>query len=132
MRHPFTRRNNAVAMAGFALLGVAAVLAIDDSHTGTLTFLTVTAVQGWTFTVFYGVASTWRATAAARALFWIVLTYAAAATHILITKWTGYRPPWADDLRQILYLGLALAAANLMLTTVRLVLDGRRASDHAR
>lgn len=127
MRHPFTRRNNAGAMAIFALIGLVTVLSIDNARTGTYIFLTVTTVQAWSFTLFYGFASTWRATAAARALFWIVFAYALVTTHILITALTGYRPDWADDLRQFLYLGLALAAMNLILTTLRLVLSGRSA-----
>lgn len=127
MRHPFTRRNNAGAMAIFALIGLVTVLSIDNARTGTYIFLIVTTVQAWSFTLFYGFVSTWRATAAARALFWIEFAYALVSTHILITTLTGYRPDWADDLRQFLYLGLALAAMNLILTTLRLVLSGRSA-----
>lgn len=127
MRHPFTRRNNAVALVTIALLGLVTVLSVDNARTGTYVFLTVTTVQAWSFTLFYGFVSTWRATAAARALFWIVLTYALVTTHVLITALTRYRPDWSDDLRQFLYLGLALAGMNLILTTLRLVLSGRPA-----
>jgi len=127
MRHPFTRRNNAGALAIFALIGLTAAVLVDDARTGTYIFLGVTAAQAWCFTLFYGLASTWRATAAARALFWIVLAYALLSTHLLVTVTTGFRPPWNQGVRQVLYFGLALAAMNLILTTLRLVLDGRRA-----
>lgn len=135
MRHPFTRRNNAVATAIFALLGVAAALMIKDARVGTMIFLGVTAFQSWTFTLFYGFASTWRQTAAARALFYVVFAYALLSTHILLGYWYSLhvkpRPEWLDTQRQFLYLGLALAGFNLTMTTFRLVLDGRRSTRRA-
>lgn len=127
MSHPFTRRNNAVALATFALIGLVTAVLINDSKTGTYVFLAVTAVQAWTFTLFFGLVSTWRVTAAARALFWIILAYALLSSHLLVTILADYRPAWNQGMRQLLYLGLALAAMNLILTTLRLVLDGRRA-----
>lgn len=135
MRHPFTRRNNAVATAVFALIGVAAAWLVKDARVGTYIFLTVTTVQAWSFTLFYGFASTWRSTAAARALFYVVFAYALLSTDILVGYWytvsSQTRPGWLDTQRQFLYLGLALAGFNLTMTTFRLVLDGRRSTRRA-
>ncbi|MGH2360475.1 MAG: putative phage holin [bacterium] len=127
MKHPFTRRNSAVFLAIFTLIGILTALFVRDPRSGTYVFLGVTAAEAWTFTLFYGLASTWRVTAAARALFWIVFSYALLSTHLLVTVLFHFRPTWNQSVRQFLYLGLALAGMNSILTTLRLVLDSRSA-----
>lgn len=123
----FTRRNNLILFAAAAILGTVAVLFVDSADTANRVLLFITAVQGWAFTVFYGLASTWRTTAASRALFWIVLTYSLLATHVLASVLWSVKVEWFSGVRPFLWLGLALAGFNLLLTAIRLVLEGRDA-----
>lgn len=116
-----TRGGNRIAAGVFTIFGIVAALLIDDQRTGTFLFLFVTALESWTFTVIFGWASAWRQSDPTRALFWIVFAYAALATHQLTTGWLGWRYWWTDDLRQLLYLGLALTGLNLTLTMLRVL-----------
>lgn len=117
----FTRRVNAALLLAMTVVGLALVVLVRDPWTGTLIFLDVTAVQGWIFTAFYGLASTWRTTAAGRALFWIILTYTLIATQVVIAHVFRIDAEWFEDVRQVLYLALSVSGLNLLLTMVRLV-----------
>lgn len=122
-RRVISRRANQVVLSVMTVVGLILVWAIHDARLGTYLFLAFTAIQGWLFTGIYGTKSTWRATAASRALFWIIFTYTLVATQILVTGLLHYKPEWMDDVRQLLYMGLTLAGLNLLLTMVRLVAE---------
>lgn len=108
-------RINSVA----TLVGILVAIAIDTPRTGTIVFLAVTALESGAFTLLYGLRSDWRQAPAARAVFWAVFAYfAVAAQLITMYLWTN-RFWWTDDLRELLYLGLALAGLNLVLVLGR-------------
>ena len=120
-----TRRGNLIINSLAALVGFTLVIAIDASRTGTTIFLAVTALESGVFSLIYGLRSDWRGEPAARAVFWTVLAYFALATHLLTLYIWPARFWWTDDLRELLYLGLAVAGLNLVLTLPRVL--GRRA-----
>lgn len=97
---------------------------MDSPRTGTIVFLSVTALESGAFSLIYGLRSDWRKEPAARAVFWSVLAYFAVAAHLLTMYVSPRRFWWTDDLRELLYLGLAVAGLNLVLTVIRLL--GRR------
>lgn len=119
-----TRRGNTVVNTVAALIGIALVIGIDAPRTGTIVFLCVTALESGVFSLIYGLRSDWRQEPAARAVFWAVLAYFAIATHLITMYVWPQRWWWTDDLRELLYLGLAIAGLNLVLTLVRVL--GRR------
>jgi len=124
----FTSTRGAHIINTFALaVGIILVIAVDTPRVGTIVFLAVTTVESGLFTLIYGVKSTWRREPASRAVFWAVLAYFGVAAHLLtLYIWTA-RFWWSDDLRELLYLGLAIAGLNLVLTVVR-VLRGEPAA----
>lgn len=119
-----TRTGNRAANAVAALVGIILVITVDSSRTGTIVFLFVTALESGAFSLIYGLRSDWRKEPAARAVFWAVLAYFGLAAHLLTLYIWPRRFWWTDDLRELLYLGLAVAGLNLVLTVVRVL--GRR------
>jgi hypothetical protein len=119
-----TRTGNRAANTVAALVGIILVITVDSTRTGTIVFLAVTALESGAFSLIYGLRSDWRKEPAARAVFWAVLAYFGVAAHLLTMYIWPRRFWWTDDLRELLYLGLAVAGLNLVLTVVRLL--GRR------
>lgn len=119
-----TRTGNHVANTVAALVGIVLVILVDSPRTGTIVFLSITALESGAFSLIYGLRSDWRKEPAARAVFWAVLAYFAVAAHLLTMYVWPRRFWWTDDLRELLYLGLAVAGLNLVLTVIRLL--GRR------
>lgn len=115
------RRTALVANTFAALLGVFLVIQIDSPRTGTIVFLAVTAVESGVFSLVYGLRSAWWRADAARAIFWTVLAYFALSSLLLVGFLRPYRYAWFDDLRELLYLGLAVAGLNLVLTLARVL-----------
>lgn len=104
-----------------AAFGIALVIDVDSPRIGTIVFLAVTALESGVFTVVYGLRGDWHHEPAARAVFWAVLAYFGVAAHLLtLYIWTA-RWWWSDDLRELLYLGLAVAGLNLVLTLGRVM-----------
>lgn len=99
-----------------AVAGAFIVLLIENPRVGTIIFLGITAVESGIFTAVYGLQSSWRQVPAARAVFWVVMAYCGLATHLLTMYLFSERWWWTDDLREILYLGLAVSGLNLVLT----------------
>lgn len=104
-----------------AVIGVCLVIAIDSPRTGTIVFLAVTSFESSTFCLVYGLRSAWWREPAARAVFWAVLAYAGLSSLLLLGFLRPYRYSWFDDLRELLYLGLAIAGLNLCLTLTRVL-----------
>lgn len=116
-----TPRGTLVLNTAALLVGIILVIAVNAPRVGTIVFLAVTAVESGLFVLIYGLRSEWRREPAARAVFWIVLAYFGNAAHLLtLYGWTN-RFWWSDDLRELLYLGLAVAGLNLVLTVVRVL-----------
>lgn len=115
------RRSTYVVNILATLVGVYLVIAIDSPRTGTIIFLAVTAVESGVFSLIYGLRSAWWRTAAARAIFWVVFAYFALSSLLLVGFLRPYRYAWFDDLRELLYLGLAVAGLNLVLTLARVL-----------
>ena len=97
------------------LLGILAVILIDTPRTGTIVFLIVTTIESGVFSLVYGLRSDWRREPAARAVFWAVFAYFGVAAQLITMYIWPVRFWWTDDLRELLYLGLALAGLNLVL-----------------
>lgn len=116
-----TQRGTTVVTTVFALVGILLVISIDEPRTGTIVFLAVTALESGVFSLVYGLRSDWRREPAARAVFWTVLAYFAVALHLLTMYLWSVRFWWTDDLRELLYLGLAVAGLNLVLTLTRVL-----------
>lgn len=114
-----TRRPTMAINTCAALFGIVLVIVVDAPRTGTIVFLSVTTLESGLFSLVYGLRSDWRQEPAARAVFWTVFAYFGVAAHL----WTLYLWPqrwwWSDDLRELLYLGLAVAGLNLVLTLGR-------------
>lgn len=106
------------------LIGIGLVIAVDDPFTGTKIFLAVTALESAVFSLMYGLCSQWRRQPAARAVFWAVLAYCAVSTHFLIVNvWTALY--WqTENMRELMYLAMAVALLNLVLTLVRVLRQG--------
>lgn len=102
------------------VVGIAAMLLIEDSRTGLIVFLASTCVESGLFCLVYGLRSDWRSAAAARAVFWAVLGYFFVSAQALSIYLVG-RQPWTDDVRELLYLGLMIAGLNLVATMVDLL-----------
>lgn len=97
------------------LIGIIVVIAIDTPRTGTIVFLIVTTIESGVFSLVYGLRSDWRREPAARAVFWAVFAYFGVAAQLITMYVWPVRFWWTDDLRELLYLGLALAGLNLVL-----------------
>lgn len=110
-----TRLLNTLAVLG----GIALVIAVDSPRAGTIVFLAVTAFESGLFCLIYGLRSQWHREPAARAVFWAVLAYFGVAAHLLTMYVWSVRFWWTAPLRELLYLGLAVAGLNLVLTVVR-------------
>lgn len=119
-----TSHGNRIIIAVAGLAGLLTVTLIDSARTGTIVFLVVTAIESGVFSLIYGLRSDWRNEPAARAVFWIVLAYFGVAAHLVTMYAWPIRFWWTDDLREFLYLGLALAGLNLVLVLTRVL--GRR------
>lgn len=119
-----TAAGNRIIITLAALAGLLVAIFIDTPRTGTIVFLIVTAVESGVFSLIYGLRSDWRQAPAARAVFWAVLAYFAVAAHLVTMYVWPRRFWWTDDLRELLYLGLALAGLNLVLVLTRVL--GRR------
>lgn len=104
-----------------AVIGLVLIVLVNEPRTGTIVFLTVTTLESGVFSAGVLLRSTWWRVEAARAVFWTVLAYFGVAAHL----WTLYVWPtrwwWSDDLRELLYLGLAVAGLNLVLTLRRVL-----------
>jgi hypothetical protein len=112
-----TRTANIIA----TVVGICLVIGIDSPRTGTVVFLAVTAVESGVFSFIYGLRSAWWRTEAARAIFWVVFAYFALSTELLIGFLRPYRYAWFDDMRELLYLGFAIAGLNLVLVLARVL-----------
>ncbi|AKJ71681.1 hypothetical protein SPI1_20 [Skermania phage SPI1] len=117
-----TQRGNHWVLALFALAGLTlAVAGTRDPGAGTWRLLIVTAVESGAFVLIYGLRSSWRSEAAARAVFWLVASYfAVSAGTLALRLWP--RESWAiTGIREIGYLGLSVAFLNLLLTLIRAI-----------
>jgi hypothetical protein len=114
-----TPRGTVTLNVAVAAVGVLLAILIDSPRVGTIVFLAVTAVESGVFSLIYGFRSSWREVPAARAVFWVVLAYFGVAAHLLTLYLWETRWWWSDDLREVLYLGLAVAGLNLVLTLNR-------------
>lgn len=103
------------------LVGIYLVIAIDSPRTGTTLFLAVTCAESGIFSLVYGLRSAWWREAAARAIFWVVLAYFLLSGQLLHMYLSTHRWWWSDDLREILYMGFAIAGLNLVLTLTRVL-----------
>jgi hypothetical protein len=121
----FTSPRGTVALNTAALVvGIILVIAVESPRIGTIVFLAVTALESGLFVLIYGLRSQWHREPAARAVFWAVTAYFTIAAHLLTMYIWSVRWWWTDDLRELLYLGLAVAGLNLVLTVVRVLRQG--------
>jgi hypothetical protein len=114
-----TRKGNTVINSVFATIGLILGIVVRDARIGIIVFLAVTALESGVFSLVFGLRSSWRKSDAARAVFWAVLAYFGLAfqgltLYLIPTRWW-----WTYGLRQMLYLGLAVAGLNLVLTLTR-------------
>lgn len=116
-----TPRGTSAINAAAMVVGIYLVIAIDAPRTGTIVFLAVTSIESGIFSLIYGLRSAWWREAAARAIFWVVFAYFGLSTELLIGFLYPYRFSWFDDVRELLYLGLAVAGLNLVLTLTRVL-----------
>lgn len=114
-----TQRGTLALNTAAAIIGTLLAILVDSPRTGTVVFLAVTTLESGTFTILYGLRSDWRKVPAARAVFWVVAAYFSVAGHLLTLYLFDARWWWTDDLREVLYLGLAVAGLNLVLTLNR-------------
>lgn len=117
-----TQRGNHWLLALFALAGlVLAGARARDPGAGTWVFLIVTAAESGAFVLIYGLRSSWRSEAAARAVFWLVASYfTVSAGTLALRLWP--RESWAiTGIRELGYLALAVAFLNLLLTLIRVI-----------
>lgn len=121
-----TPQGNLAANSVFAAIGIMLVIVIDSPRTGTIVFLAITALESGTFSLVYGLRSSWRQEPAARAVFWAVFAYFSLSFLLLIGFLFPYRFDWFDDVRELLYLGLSVAGLNLVLTLMRVLGPPRR------
>lgn len=117
----FTPKGNRILNSLLAAVGFVLVITIHSPRTGTVVFLAVTAFESSTFSLVYGLRTAWWKVPAARAIFWVVLAYAALSTELLLGFLFPYRFWWFAGLRELLYLGLAVAGLNLCLTLTRVL-----------
>lgn len=116
-----TAHGNRIIITAAGIAGLLAVTLIDSARTGTIVFLTVTTIESGVFSLVYGLRSDWRRAPAGRAVFWAVLAYFGVAAQLVTLYIWPQRFWWTDDLRELLYLGLALAGLNLVLVLTRLL-----------
>lgn len=101
--------------AAVGVLFVAGVIVniLLNPPSSTIIFIGAMAAFTSIFTVSYGVRSRWRLTPAGRAQFWAYASFSTLAIWIMVGLVTG---PWQyrNEVRDWLFLGFALAAANLV------------------
>jgi hypothetical protein len=118
----FTTPRGTVALNTFAtLVGIFLVIAIQSPRTGTLLFLFVIMAETTVFSVIYGLRSNWRREPAARAVFYFILSISALTVHAATLYASTRRFWWSDDLRELLYMAMAIAGLNLVLTLGRVL-----------
>lgn len=125
-----TPRGTIVLNTLAALIGILLVIIIDSPRTGTILFLVVIMLETTVFSLIYGLRSNWRREPAARAVFYFVLSIAALTLHAVTLYSSTRRFWWSDDLRELLYMGMAVAGLNLLLTLGRLLGRGVFPSRH--
>lgn len=103
------------------LVGILLVILIDHPRTGTVLFLVVIMAETTAFSLIYGLRSNWRREPAARAVFYFILSISALTLHAVTLYASTKRFWWSDDLREILYMGMAVAGLNLLLTLTRVL-----------
>lgn len=101
-----------------ALVGVVLVVFVDDGLAADI-FLTVTTAEAWLFVILYHRHTSWRLFAEARAVMGFAFSFALLGSQIVLTLWAGDDYPLRMDIRQVLYLGLALGLMNMLLTLWR-------------
>lgn len=116
-----TRRGNTTINLVLLVVGIILVIAIKDTRSGVILMLAVTTVESGLFTLIFGIRGRWQQSDAARAVFWFMLAYFGVAGHALTLYLWPQRYWWSDDLRELLYMGLAIAGANLLLTMMRVL-----------
>lgn len=117
----FTPKGNLLLNTTLAVVGLVLAITIDSPRTGTVIFLAVTAFESTTFSIVFGLRTAWWRVPAARAIFWVILAYAALSSLLLLGFLRPYQFWWFGELRQLLYLGLAVAGLNLCLTLTRVL-----------
>lgn len=116
-----TPRGTRLVNLAALVVGIVLVIAVDKPRTGTIVFLAATSLESGLFSLIYGLRSQWHRSAPARAVFWAILAYWGVATHTLTLYLWSARFFWTNAVRELLYLGLALAGLNLVLTVVRVL-----------
>lgn len=111
---------NCIAM----LIGIFLVIRVDSPRTGTIWFLIVISIESGVFSLIYGLRSDWRKEPAARAVFWYVLSVFALCAQAITLYASPNRYWWTDDVRELMYMAMAVAGLNLVLTLIRVL--GRR------
>ncbi len=116
-----TKRGNQIAVATAAAIVVALVVLIDNTRTGVMTMVALSAVESGLFVIVALFLSDWRKSDAMRAVVWAVFAYHVLAAHTFTLYKFPQRYWWSDDLRELIFGGLVVAGVNLTLTIVRLV-----------
>lgn len=119
-----TPRGTVVLNTIATMIGILLVIVIDSPRAGIVLFLTVIMVETTAFSLIYGLRSNWRREPAARAVFYFILSISALTLHAITLYASMKRFWWSDELRELLYMAMAVAGLNLVLTLIRVL--GRR------
>ena len=120
MQFKLTRHVHHTLMWVFFVSALITLILADSPRDGSRFMLLAAAILAGIFSLIYGLKRAWRSGPAATAVFWIIFAYFCMASHMTVyMHWKWYRDTFYE-VQQFLYMGLALAGLNLMLTILRM------------
>ena len=120
MQFKLTSQAHHTLMWTFFVSALITLILADNSRDGSRFMLMTAGIEAGIFSLIYGLKRAWRSGPAATAVFWIIFAYFCMASHVTAyTQWKWYRETFYE-VQQFLYMGLALAGLNLMLTILRM------------
>jgi hypothetical protein len=119
---PMSTRTNRVIFGTALVLNVLLLIFLPVRDAANVLLITI-AVKSTALTALYGIRSPWRTTSAGRALLLLVSSIAAITTQGAVTILTHADYPYRDQIRDALFVYVALALLWLLLTVFRIQQD---------
>ena len=108
----------ATVATGALPLPVLNAVGVEPRLGANILIVTISALAG-VFTLLYGLRSRWWKTHAGRAVLYMSVALTAFSGQVGISAWTGASYLWRNEIRFVLYFGLAVTLANLIRTLVQ-------------
>lgn len=116
----------AIAGAVTTTAAALAIMPMFPERIGANVAIVVIASLSWVLVALYGLRSRWQATRGGRAVLYLAFALAAFTTQVAVSVWIGSAYWGRNEIRFVLYFGLAVTIAHLIGTVVRAQKEDRR------